>query len=192
MSDDASQAQAQTQPEPEPIVVEAVPVEGHEGAVTDEGAPQASAETITEPAKLLRIASMVRELLEETRQASLDEAGRARLADVYHRAVNALTEVLSPDLKEELGGLAPPLAGVPSESEIRVAQAQLVGWLEGLFHGIQAAMFAQQAGARQQFEELRRRGLVSQNPRAMDGQTPEDLASEGPASDGSPRGGAYL
>ncbi|MEX0651335.1 MAG: proteasome activator [Actinomycetota bacterium] len=188
MSDDASQ----TQPSPEPLVVEAVPVEGHESAATDERAPQTSAETITEPAKLLRIASMVRELLDETRQASLDEAGRARLADVYHRAVNALTEVLSPDLKEELGGLAPPLAGVPSESEIRVAQAQLVGWLEGLFHGIQAAMFAQQAGARQQFEELRRRGLVSHNPQAPEAQAPDGQAPGGAAPDGSPRGGAYL
>jgi hypothetical protein len=129
-----------------------------------------SQETIAEPAKLLRIASMVRELLDETRQASLDEAGRARLAEVYQRAVGELREVLSPDLQEELGGLAPPLEGVPSESEIRVAQAQLVGWLEGLFHGIQAAMFAQQAAARQQFEELRRRGLLSQNPHAPEGQ----------------------
>jgi hypothetical protein len=87
--------------------------------------------------------------------------------------------VLSPDLQEELGDLAPPLEGVPSESEIRVAQAQLVGWLEGLFHGIQAAMFAQQAGARQQFEELRRRGLVSQNPRAPDGRSPEGQTPSG-------------
>ncbi len=116
-------------------------------------------ESITEPAKLLRIASMVRELLDETRQASMDEAGRKRLADIYHRAVAELADVLSGDLREELTELAPPLEGVPTESEIRVAQAQLVGWLEGLFHGIQAAMFAQQASARAQFEELRRRGL---------------------------------
>jgi hypothetical protein len=160
MSDESTQAHAS----PDQAVVEAVPVEGSR----PDGAAQPSAETITEPAKLLRIASMVRELLDETRQASLDEAGRARLTDVYHRAVGELTEVLSPDLQEELGGLAPPLEGVPSESEIRVAQAQLVGWLEGLFHGIQAAMFAQQASARQQFEELRRRGLLSQNPQSAD------------------------
>jgi hypothetical protein len=127
-------------------------------------------ETITEPAKLLRIASMVRELLDETRQASLDEAGRIRLAEIYHRAVGELSEVLSADLKEELGDLAPPLEGVPSESEIRVAQAQLVGWLEGLFHGIQAAMFAQQASARAQFDELRRRGLMASNPGADEGE----------------------
>jgi hypothetical protein len=121
----------------------------------DEG----SAESITEPAKLLRIASMVRELLDETRQASLDEPGRVRLRQIYERAVGELAEVLSADLREELETLAPPMSGVPSDAEIRVAQAQLVGWLEGLFHGIQAALFAQQAAARAQFEELRRRGL---------------------------------
>jgi hypothetical protein len=175
MSDDATPQPQQT---PEPVVIEAVPVD-EESTAAGPGEPQASGETITEPAKLLRIASMVRELLDETRQASMDESGRARLADVYHRAVEALTEVLSPDLQEELGDLAPPLEGVPSESEIRVAQAQLVGWLEGLFHGIQAAMFAQQAGARQQFEELRRRGLVSQNPRAPDGRSPEGQTPSG-------------
>jgi hypothetical protein len=153
-------------------VVQAVPLEQHPpGAeAAAQGIQVPPPETITEPAKLLRIASMVRELLDETRQASLDEAGRKRLADIYHRSVGELSEVLSPDLQDELGGLAPPLEGVPSESEIRVAQAQLVGWLEGLFHGIQAAMFSQQAAARAQFEELRRRGLLSQNPGAEDPQ----------------------
>ena len=183
MSDDPTQS--------EPTVVEAVPVgavpidQAAEATQGGEDAPRSPAEVITEPAKLLRIASMVRELLDETRQASLDEGGRARLADIYHRAVGELAEVLSPDLQTELVDLAPPLEGVPSESEIRVAQAQLVGWLEGLFHGIQAAMFAQQAAARQQFEELRRRGLLSQNPGSPDG------PPEGP-SEGGPRGGAYL
>jgi hypothetical protein len=160
-------------------VVDAVPVEAAAGPGAPTG-PQG--ETITEPAKLLRIASMVRELLDETRQASLDEAGRKRLADIYHRSVGGLSEVLSEDLKEELGQLAPPLEGVPTESEIRVAQAQLVGWLEGLFHGIQAAMFAQQAAARAQFEELRRRGLPGQS-------LSEDTQ---PAHDGLPRPGQYL
>jgi hypothetical protein len=121
-------------------------------------------ETVMEPAKLLRIASMVRQLLDDTRQAPLDEGGRKRLADIYQRSVNELGESISQDLKEELTDLAPPLDGDPSESEIRIAQAQLVGWLEGLFHGIQAAMFAQQAAARAQFEELRRRGLPGGTP----------------------------
>lgn len=141
--------------------VEAVPVEPVREPGKDEPPP---AETITEPAKLLRIASMVRELLEETRHASMDEAGRKRLVEIYHRSVDELGGAVSQDLKDELQELVPPLDGVPGESEMRVAQAQLVGWLEGLFHGIQAAMFAQQMAARQQFEEIRRRGLMAQNP----------------------------
>ena len=159
-----------------PDVVQAVPVEA---AVGQDGA--AGEETITEPAKLLRIASMVRELLEETRQTSLDEPGRKRLADIYGRSVGELSGVLSEDLREELESLAPSMDGVPTESELRVAQAQLVGWLEGLFHGIQAAMFAQQAAARAQFDELRRRGLVAQNPQ------PGQPEQEPPQ-----RGGQYL
>jgi hypothetical protein len=138
-------------------------VEGREQQERQKQEPMPQ-EAITHPAKLLRIASMVRELLDETRQASLDEPGRIRLRQIYERSVGELEEVLSPDLKEELASLAPPMQGVPSESEIRVAQAQLVGWLEGLFHGIQAALFAQQAAARAQFEELRRRGLPSAQP----------------------------
>ncbi len=148
-----------------PQVAEAVPVES----------TPPPPETITEPAKLLRIASMVRELLDETRQASIDEPGRRRLAEIYERSVGELRDTLSDDLREELATLAPPIDGVPTESEIRVAQAQLVGWLEGLFHGIQAAMFAQQAAARAQFEELRRRGL----PGSSETQAPEDPRSRG-------------
>ena len=145
---------------PVPDVVQAVPV-----GPDAEQAPMPATDTITEPAKLLRIASMVRELLEETRQTSLDEPGRKRLAEIYGRSVGELAGILSEDLREELASLAPPIDdGVPTESELRVAQAQLVGWLEGLFHGIQAAMFAQQASARAQFEELRRRGLPAQGP----------------------------
>ena len=127
-------------------------------------APPGPQEAITEPAKLLRIATMVRELLEETRQATIDEPGRARLREIYLRSFDELREVLSPDLQQELAELVPPMEAVPTESEIRVAQAQLVGWLEGLFHGIQAALFAQQAAARAQFEELRRRGLPGGAP----------------------------
>jgi hypothetical protein len=119
------------------------------------GSDELQQETVMDPAKLLRIASMVRQLLDDTRQATLDEAGRTRLADIYQRSVTELGESISQDLKEELAELAPPLGGVPSESEIRIAQAQLVGWLEGLFHGIQATLFAQQLAARQQLEQMR-------------------------------------
>ncbi len=149
------------------------PSEGQPGEPP--GAPEELQESITQPAKLLRIASMVRELLEETRQATLDERGRIRLRQIYERSVGELAEVLSTDLRDELATLAPPMEGIPTESEIRVAQAQLVGWLEGLFHGIQAALFSQQAAARAQFEELRRRGLTSgqqqpPGPAVRDGQ----------------------
>jgi hypothetical protein len=136
-------------------------VEVVEPAAASQAPPQ---ETVMEPAKLLRIASMVRQLLDDTRQASLDEGGRRRLTEIYQRSVSELGESISQDLKEELAELTPPLEETPSESEIRIAQAQLVGWLEGLFHGIQAAMFAQQAAARAQFEELRRRGLPGAQP----------------------------
>jgi hypothetical protein len=131
------------------------------------GGQEPEHEAITQPAKLLRIATMVRELLEDTRQASLDEPGRIRLRQIYERAIGELEDVLSPDLQEELSSLAPPMQGVPTDAEIRVAQAQLVGWLEGLFHGIQAALFSQQVASRAQFEELRRRGLPgSTDPQA--------------------------
>lgn len=125
------------------------------GTEDDESARAA----VAEPDKVLRIATMVRELLDETRQAPPDERGRIMLRDAYERAVKELSGVLSEDLQRELETLAPPMEGVPTESEIRVAQALLVGWLEGLFHGIQAAMWAQQMAARAQFEELRRRSL---------------------------------
>lgn len=118
-------------------------------------------EFVEHPAKLLRIASMIRELLDEVRQSTLDEAGRKRLLDIYGRSLEELKDVLSEDLKRELASLTIPFEGVPSESEIRVAQAQLVGWLEGLFHGIQAALWTQSMQARAQLEEMRRRGLPS-------------------------------
>lgn len=134
----------------QPPVLQAVPVQTGEA---EQETP--SRETISEPGKLLRIASMVRELLDETRQASLDESGRKRLAEIYSRSLGELGDVISGDLRKELEELAPPLEGVPTESEIRIAQAQLVGWLEGLFHGIQATLFAQQLAARQQLEQIR-------------------------------------
>lgn len=127
--------------------------------IPGQGRRQESGEFVSQPAKLLRIASMIRELLAEVRQSSLDEAGRKRLRTIYDRAVAELKEGLSEDLQQELGTLTLPLEGTPSESEIRIAQAQLVGWLEGLFHGIQAALWAQHLQARAQFDEMRRRGL---------------------------------
>ena len=135
------------------------PVEGDtESAADEQGA--ALSENVHHPAKVMRIATMVRQLLEEVRQAPLDEASRARMRDVYETSVRELGEVLSPDLKDELGRLSLPFeSDAPTEAELRVAHAQLVGWLEGLFHGIQAMLFAQQAESRARFEEVRRRSL---------------------------------
>jgi hypothetical protein len=117
-------------------------------------------ESVAEPAKVMRIGAMVRQLLEEVRRAPLDEAGRARLREIYELSVKELAEGLSPELQEELAQFALPFdADAPTEAELRIAQAQLVGWLEGLFHGIQATLFAQQMAARAQLEELQRRGL---------------------------------
>ncbi len=107
---------------------------------------EAPTESISQPAKVLRIGAMTKELLEEVRRAELDEASRGRLKEIFETSVRELAEGISPDLRDELARLTLPFdTGIPSESELRVAQAQLVGWLEGLFHGIQAAMFSQQA-----------------------------------------------
>ena len=118
-------------------------------------------EAIEQPAKIMRIGAMTKQLLEEVRHAPLDEAGRARLAEIYETSVGELQDSLSDDLRRELARLALPFAGdaPPTEAELRVAQAQLVGWLEGLFHGIQATLFAQQMAARNQLEQMRTRGL---------------------------------
>jgi hypothetical protein len=129
--------------------------------VTGEPSGQPPTESIASPAKVMRIGAMVRQLLEEVRHAPLDEAGRDRMRDIYDISVRELSESLSPDLAQELGRVAQPFVGeeTPSEAELRVAQAQLVGWLEGLFHGIQATLFAQQMSARNQLEEMRRRAI---------------------------------
>lgn len=118
-------------------------------------------EAVEQPAKVMRIGSMIKLLLEEVRQsdADLDEPSRDRLREIYETSVTELATALSPDLRDELGRLAHPFAGTnaPSEGELRIAKAQLVGWLEGLFHGIQATLFAQQMAARQQLDDMRRR-----------------------------------
>ncbi|MDN3352989.1 bacterial proteasome activator family protein [Actinomadura sp. DC4] len=118
------------------------------------------AEMVEQPAKVMRIGSMIRQLLEEVRQAPLDEASRARLAQIHQRSIKELEDGLAPELIEELERISLPLLTdtetTPSEAELRVAHAQLVGWLEGLFHGIQTTLFAQQMAARAQLEQMRR------------------------------------
>ena len=138
------------------------------GELAMPAAEEASAEleSIESPAKVMRIGSMVKQLLDEVRAAPLDERQpRAAGRDLRH-SVDELAEALSPDLQDELRSLAPPFERrpCPREAELRVAQAQLVGWLEGLFHGIQATLFAQQLAARQQLEQMRGQLMPGQVP----------------------------
>jgi hypothetical protein len=137
-----------------PEVPEVVDVDASDGS--------GRGEAVEQPAKVMRIGSMIRQLLEEVRQAPLDDASRTRLKEIYETSVRELADGLSPELRDELARLALPFdQETPSDAELRIAQAQLVGWLEGLFHGIQATLFAQQMQARQQLEEMARRGLPS-------------------------------
>jgi hypothetical protein len=122
-------------------------------------------EQVTRPTKLIRIASMVRTMLDEVRRAPLDDAGRRALREIHEKSIHELESVLSPELQKELGEVVLPFSSdAPSESELRLAQAQLVGWLEGLFHGIQATLFTQQAMAQGQLEEVRRRRALQAVP----------------------------
>jgi Protein of unknown function (DUF2587) len=145
---------------------------------------EAEQSSIEQPAKLLRIAVMVRELLEEVRRAPIDEHARERLRDIYAKVIAELKTGLSGALAEELERISMPLSehGVPSESEIRIAQAQILGWLEGLFQGIQAAIATQQLAAQAQLMEMRRRGLLPG--------TQEDGPQQQPAPGAPP--GQYL
>ena len=130
-------------------------------SVTTEASEENLAGQVEQPAKVMRIGSMIKQLLEEVRSAPLDEAGRARLADVHARSIAELESGLADDLVDELRRIALPLStdSTPSDAELRIAQAQLVGWLEGLFHGIQTTLFAQQMAARAQLEQMRHQAL---------------------------------
>ncbi len=117
------------------------------------------ADMVEQPAKVMRIGSMIKQLLEEVRTAPLDDAARTRLREIHQSSIKELEEGLAPELREELDRLTLPFTDdtIPSDAELRIAQAQLVGWLEGLFHGIQTALFAQQMAARVQLEQMRGR-----------------------------------
>jgi hypothetical protein len=131
------------------------PAEVNQPAEIVEEQSESTLETVTAPAKVMRIGSMIKQLLDEVHSMTLDMPSRERLAEIYERSIVELAEALSPDLQEELRMLTLPFndGEVPSDAELRVAKAQLVGWLEGLFHGIQATMFAQQLSMRQQAEQ---------------------------------------
>jgi hypothetical protein len=127
-------------------------------AQDDDGGERNPAELVEQPAKVMRIGSMIKQLLDEVRSAPLDQAGRARLAEIHERSIVELEKGLAPELVDELRRIALPFGDgeTPSDAELRIAQAQLVGWLEGLFHGIQTALMAQQMAARAQLDEMRR------------------------------------
>jgi hypothetical protein len=149
---------------------------GRDGSV-EPSRQQSPADMIEQPAKVMRIGSMIKQLLEEVRQAPLDDASRTRLREVHESSIKELAEGLAPELREELERLTLPFTedSIPSDAELRIAQAQLVGWLEGLFHGIQTALFAQQMAARVQLEQMRGRPALGQG-------APEGAPAAGPVT----------
>jgi len=166
-----------------------------EGGEEDEDGDRAITDLVEQPAKVMRIGSMIRQLLEEVKAAPLDEASRNRLKDIHRASIKELEAGLAPELVEELERLSLPFTedGVPSESELRIAQAQLVGWLEGLFHGIQTAIYAQQMAARAQFEQIRKalppgEAMPGGRPGQGQGQNEEHNAGQRPGESG----GMYL
>jgi hypothetical protein len=148
---------------------------------------------IEQPAKVMRIGSMIKQLLEEVRAAPLDEASRQRLRDIHSRSITELEEGLAPELRDELDRLTLPFeeGTTPSEAELRIAQAQLVGWLEGLFHGIQAALVAQQMAARMQLEQMRT-GNLPALPAGPGGRMVPGMVPPGQQPDGPGGTGQYL
>jgi Protein of unknown function (DUF2587) len=174
---------------PEPEQRARVVVVGPDGVAMETEAADSNSgerpvtEMVEQPAKVMRVGSMIRQLLEEVRAAPLDEKSRARLKEIHKSSIKELEDGLAPELVDELERLSLPFAEdeVPSEAELRVAQAQLVGWLEGLFHGIQTTLFAQQMAARAQLEQMRR----ALPPGAMPGQAPgQEDAQPGPRASG--------
>ncbi|TQL66448.1 uncharacterized protein DUF2587 [Nocardioides albertanoniae] len=165
---------------------------------TEAQAPDAEERDVTDlveqPAKVMRIGSMIRQLLEEVKAAPLDEASRNRLREIHHASIKELESGLAPELVEELERLSLPFTEeqVPSDGELRIAQAQLVGWLEGLFHGIQTAIYAQQVAARAQFEQIRK-GLPPGVSLTPDGTPAPGSPAQGDHQDhGDSSGGLYL
>ncbi len=157
-------------PDGQPIEVP-LPTERREGPLTD---------LVEQPAKVMRIGGMVRQLLEEVKAAPLDEASRIRLREIHEQSISELEDGLAPELVAELERLSLPFGeSTPSESELRVAQAQLVGWLEGLFHGIQAALYAQQVQAQSQFQNMRLALPASNDGKSDDSTTSNESSSSG-------------
>jgi len=119
-------------------------------------APSQPEPAISDPAKLIRLGTMLQTLMAEVRNADTDVESRKLLARIHNETMEELATVLSSDLMDELSEFTNCCddEGVPTEAEIRVAQAQLVGWLQGLLQGLQASMAAQQTAAAQQLQQL--------------------------------------
>ncbi len=180
-----------TQGDPHVVVIgtteETAPSGAEERA--DEDGERHITELVEQPAKVMRIGSMIRQLLEEVKSAPLDEASRTRLAGIYASSIKELEAGLAPELVDELERLSLPFTTeTPSEAELRIAQAQLVGWLEGLFHGIQTAIYAQQVAARAQLEQMRRALPPGSMPPG--GEMPPGMPH--PGEESGNRGGMYL
>ncbi|MFZ2177030.1 MAG: bacterial proteasome activator family protein [Rhodococcus sp. (in: high G+C Gram-positive bacteria)] len=184
-------------PDGQPMTVPAAEAAERESSGTDssesiaeqDGDGTSLADMVEQPAKVMRIGTMIKQLLEEVRAAPLDDASRNRLKEIHTSSIRELEQGLAPELRDELERLALPFTDdtVPSDAELRIAQAQLVGWLEGLFHGIQTALFAQQMAARAQLEQMRQGalppGISMGNPHPLHGH------EQGPPSSGT---GQYL
>jgi hypothetical protein len=143
---------------PNAMAVESAPATGPVETDEDEVTARSITDMVEQPAKVMRIGNMIRQLLDEVKSAPLDDASRQRMRSIHHASIAELKQGLAPELVEELERITLPFSsdGPPSDAELRIAQAQLVGWLEGLFHGIQTALFAQQMAARAQLEQMRR------------------------------------
>lgn len=187
-------------PDGQPVAVPASALQGAQEVEPiddhgdNEGGPRNLTDLVEQPAKVMRIGRMVQQLLEEVKAAPVDEPGRQRLADVVHTSIAELKDGLAPELDEELDRLIKPYeGGTPTESELRIAQAQLVGWLEGLFHGIQTAIYAQQMAARSQLEQMRRALPGGLPPGMAPGPQGQPQPGQQPEEEhGDNRGGMYL
>ena len=197
MSEQQPEHGSQDQQDEHQIVIvgpDGLAVAGSSGGSDDNESEPSITDMVEQPAKVMRIGSMIKQLLEEVRAAPLDEKSRARLKEIHKSSIEELEKGLAPELIDELERLSLPFTEgeLPTESELRIAQAQLVGWLEGLFHGIQTALFAQQMAARAQLEQMRRAlpPGVSMPPGMMPGQQPGP--EQGPQQERADRSGPYL
>ena len=169
--------------------VGAVPTSALQASPEEDSSEADLTRLVEQPAKVMRIGSMIRQLLEEVKAAPLDDASRKRLKEIHRNSIKELETGLAPELVEELERLTLPFTGdeTPSDAELRISQAQLVGWLEGLFHGIQTAIYAQQMTARAQFEQMRR-ALPAGMPSGAGPEEPRQPPSHQPGDSG----GMYL